>query len=165
MALVLLSGRPGAGKTAFASWLAVRRGFVYVETDAEWSSWGPRVCVQSLEAAVVTHNLAQTLGPNVVIEWGFKVALLGCVHLLRAAGFDAWWLDGDEAATRQGYISRRGSSPNVMAAYKAQVGEIGAAWPKLERFYGDHVIRTVTAGPTYKPFDEIASIMFPEIPG
>jgi hypothetical protein len=165
MALVLLSGRPGAGKTTFASWLATQRGFVHVETDAEWSSWGKLVCVQSLDAAVVTHNLARTLGPNVVIEWGFKTALLSCVHLLRSAGFDTWWLDGDEAAARQGYVSRRGASPSVMAAYTAQVEEIGAAWPRLERFYGDHIIRTVTAGPTYKPFDEIASIMFPEIPG
>jgi hypothetical protein len=164
MASVLLSGSPGAGKTAFASWLAVRRGFVHVETDAEWSKWGPLVCVQSLEAAVVTHNLARALGPNVVIEWGFKVALLDCVRLLRAAGFDAWWLDGDEAAARQGYISRRGHSLSVMAAYRVQVEEIGAAWPRLERFYGDHVIRTVTSGPTYKSFDEIASIMFPDVP-
>jgi hypothetical protein len=78
MALVLLSGRPGAGKTGFASWLAGRRGFVYVETDAEWGIWGPLVCVQSLEAAFVTRNLARALGPNVVIEWGFKVASLGC---------------------------------------------------------------------------------------
>ena len=165
MALVLLSGRPGAGKTAFGSWLAVQRGFVHIETDAEWSKWGSLVCVQSLEAAVATRNLARALGPNVIIEWGFKVALLGCVRQLRAAGFDAWWLDGEEAAARQGYISRKGYSPSVMAAYRVQVEEIRAAWPRLERFYGDHVIRTVTFGPTYKPFDEIASIIFPDVPG
>ena len=80
MTLVLLSGRPGAGKTAFGSWLAAQRGFVYVETDGEWSKWGPLVCVQSLEATVATSNLARALGPNVVIEWGFRVALLGCVR-------------------------------------------------------------------------------------
>ena len=165
MALVPLSGCPGAGKTAFGSWLAVQRGFVHVETDAEWSKWGPLVCVQSLGAAVATRNLARALGPNVVIEWGFKVALLGCVRQLRAAGFDAWWLDGEEAAARHGYISQRGYSPSVMAAYRVQAEEIRVAWPRLERFYGNHVIRTVTSGPTYKPFDEIASIMFPDLPG
>ena len=72
MTLFLLSGRPGAGKTAFGRWLAAQRGFVHVETDGEGSKWGPLVCVQSLEATVATSNLARALGPNVVIEWGFR---------------------------------------------------------------------------------------------
>jgi hypothetical protein len=93
----------------------------------------------------------------------FKVAHLGCVRQLRAAGFDAWWLDGEEAAARQSYISRQGDSAGVMAAYRVQVEEIREAWPRLERFYGDQIIRTVTSGPTYMPFDEIASIMFPDV--
>jgi len=29
----------------------------------------------------------------------------------------------------------------------------------LEYFYGDHVVRTVTSGPTYRPCAEIVSIM------
>jgi hypothetical protein len=163
MALILLSGRPGAGKTAFAHWLVAQHGFIHVETDLEWRTWGPLLCVQSLEDAVATCNRARALGPNVVIEWGFKVALLGCVRQLRAAGFDAWWLGGEEAAAYQGYISRRGTSPRVLDAYRRQVNEIQAAWPELECFYGDHIIRTVTAGPTYLPFAEIASIMFRDV--
>jgi hypothetical protein len=165
MALILLSGRPGAGKTALGDWLAARRGFVHIETDAKWSTWGPLVCVQSLEEAVATRNQTRALGPNVVIEWGFRPDLIGCVRQLRAAGFDAWWLDGDEAAARQGYISRRGDSPSVMAAYRLQVEAIEAAWPKLERFYVDHIIRTVAAGSTYVPFDEIASRMLSDVSG
>ena len=37
-----------------------------------------------------------------------------------------------------------------MAAYRVQVvhKEIREAWPRLERFYGDQIIRTVTSGPT-----------------
>jgi hypothetical protein len=46
-----------------------------------------------------------------------------------------------------------------MAAYLVQVEAIKAAWPQLERFYGDHIIRTVTAGPTYMPFDDVLSVM------
>src|SRR5207245_2900677 len=98
MTLVLLSGRPGAGKTAFSSWLAAQRGFAHVETDA---------------------------------EWGVKVAHLGCVRQLRAAGFDAWWLDGEEAAARQSYISRQGDSAGVMAAYRVRSrrsGKRGRDW-------------------------------------
>lgn len=47
-----------------------------------------------------------------------------------------------------------------------QAGDyIQAVYPKLERFYGDHVTRTVTSGPTYMPFAEIASTMFPDVNG
>ena len=158
MALVLLSGRPGAGKTASGGWLAERQGFIHVETDAEWSTWGPLVCAQNLEAALATLIRARSLGPNVIIEWGFKVALLGSVRQLRSAGFGAWWFDGDEVGARQGYIMRRGASPSVME-------EIQAASPELEPFYGDHIIRTVKVGPTYLPFEEIASTMFPDVIG
>ena len=42
-----------------------------------------------------------------------------------------------------------------------QPGAINSSWPKLALFYGDHIIRTVTSGPTYKAFDEINSIIFP----
>jgi hypothetical protein len=110
MALVLLSGRsgrPGAGKTAFGNWLAAERGFVHVDTDSDWNVLGSLAGVQRAETATAACNRARDLGRNVVIEWGFKVAHLDRVRLLRGAGFDAWWLDGDEAAARQGYIRRR----------------------------------------------------------
>jgi hypothetical protein len=162
MTLLLLSGCPGVGKTEMGNWLVEHRGFIHVETDAEWGTWGPLVCSsQSPEAAAETRERARALGPNVVIEWGFKVGLLGCVRQLQDAGFDAWWLDGDEEAARQGYMKRRGNSPAVMAAYWAQTRDIQAARLELESFYGDHIIRTVASGPTYLPYAEIASIMLP----
>ena len=46
-----------------------------------------------------------------------------------------------------------------MDAYRAQAKAIQEAWPELECFYGDHVVCTVTSGPTYLPCDEIVSIM------
>jgi hypothetical protein len=46
--------------------------------------------------------------------------------------------------------------------YWDQVNAIEAARPMLEEFYGDHIIRTVTPGPTYLTFEEIASIMLPD---
>jgi hypothetical protein len=163
MTLLLLSGRPGAGKTEVCNWLARHRGFIHVETDADWGQWGPLVCgSESPEVAVVTRDRARDLGPKVVIEWGFKVGLLGCVRQLQATGFDAWWLDADEEGARQGYMRRHGNSPVAMAAYWAQVMDIQAAWPELEFLYRDHIIRTVTSGPTYLPCAEIASAILPD---
>lgn len=163
MTLLLMSGRPGAGKTEVGNWLARHRGFIHVETDADWGTWGPLLCgSQSPEATAETRDRARALGPKVVIEWGFKVGLLRCVRHLQAAGFEAWWLDGDEEAARQGYMRRRGNSQTVMAAYWAQTTDIQAARSELEFFYGDHIIRTVTSGPTYLPYAEIASIMLPD---
>jgi hypothetical protein len=159
VALLLLSGRPGAGKTQVGNWLASEHGFSFVESDAKWSTWGPRLCVQALDQAVETFNLARLRGPDVVIEWGFKLEYLNSVRTLRTVGFDAWWLDGDEAACRQGYLSRKGNSPSVLSAYDIQVQAIDAASSRLERFFGDHLIRTVESGPRYMPLEEIASAM------
>ena len=80
MALVLLSGRPGAGKTEFGKWVAAERGYVHIETDAEWSTWAQPLCVHSDEQAVVARNRVRALGPNVTIEWGFAVQLLTSGH-------------------------------------------------------------------------------------
>lgn len=155
--LLLLSGRPGAGKSELGAWMAREFGFVHVDTDNEWASWGGAVCAESLQAAVATRNRARSLGPDVVIEWGFRPTLLKCVRYLRSAGFVPWWLDGDEPAARQAYITRRGSSPAVMAAYQVQVDAIQAAWPELQAFYGDHVVTTLTTGRTFVPLEVTAA--------
>jgi hypothetical protein len=161
VALILLSGRPGSGKTSYGSWLAEQRGFVHIDTDFRWTEWGPLICVENLDQAVMTRNRTRALGPDVIIEWGFRPALLRCVRLLRSAGFDSWWLDGDEAGSRHGFMTREGDSEEVVAAYTAQVDAIEAARTKLEKFYGDHIINAVSAGPTYMPFEQVASIMLP----
>ena len=49
-----------------------------------------------------------------------------------------------------------------MHLYWEQVNAIEDVRPKLEKFYGDHTIRTVTPGPTYMTFEEIASIILPD---
>lgn len=159
MTHLLLSGRPGAGKTHVGKWLDEQHGFRHIETDTPAG-------MQTLNELLKGGQTPQSLGENVVIEWGFAIEDSGLVRKLRDAGFDAWWFDGDEEAARQGYIQRRGDSPEVMDAYWAQAGGIQQAWPELESFYGDdHIIRTVTsgpAGPEYLTCAEIVSTMLPD---
>lgn len=155
--LLLVSGRPGAGKTAFGNWLRDNHGFVHIESDTEWE-WARLLCGARRPAeAAVTAARARARGQNVVVEWGFPTPLLECVRHLRQAGFDTWWFDGEEDALRYGYVKRRGVSRVTMETYWNQVNTIGETWPQMEAFYGDHVVRTVASGPTYLPFEEIAS--------
>lgn len=114
MALILLSGRPGAGKTETGRWLATEHCYVHVETDVEWATWGQALCTADILAgATAVRNRARALGPDVVIEWGFRVKLLPCVRQLRMVGFETWWLDGDEGGgsaglpATAGHLSRR----------------------------------------------------------
>jgi hypothetical protein len=156
--LLLLSGRPGAGKTTYAEWLSDHRGFARIETDLR-GDWIQRLCVEDLGQAQAARKAADGLGPNVVIEWGFFPSELASVRLLKLAGFDPWWFDGDEPAAREGYLKKRGSDANVVAACAAQLERILAAWPELEAFYGDHIIETVSPGPAHLPWEEVAALM------
>ncbi len=156
--LLLLSGRPGAGKTEYSVQLA-RLGFAAIETDKH-PEWLERLQVSTLEQAVSVRNQARSLGENVVMEWGYFPVLLPSVRLLRAAGFDAWWLDGDPVALVESY-RRRWKVPDPMQSgqpYRLQKDRIDGAWPELERFYGpSHILWTVYAGPNYMTFDNFCS--------
>ena len=115
-------------KTETGRWLATEHCYVHVETDVEWATWGQALCTADILAGATTvRNRVRALGPDVVIEWGFRVKLLPCVRQLRMVGFETWWLDGDEGAARQVYLQRRGTSADVIQAYEAQVQSIEAA--------------------------------------
>jgi hypothetical protein len=149
MTLLLLSGRPGAGKTPFGKWLEENRGFTHIETDKDAGLATLNALLGGFQGpggAAEVRAKARALGEKVVIEWGFMIEDFGWVRQLQAAGFDAWWLDGDEQAARQGYINKTGGGPAAMKAYWNQVKAIEAARPALERFYGNNIVCTVTSG-------------------
>ena len=98
-----------------------------------------------------------------MVEWGFAVEQLPCVGLLRDAGFDAWWFDGDESAARVGYVRRHGDQPASLAAYEHQVNDIARASDALRAFYGDRIVRTVTDGPTLLSPETIAARVLGEV--
>ena len=95
---------------------------------------------------------------------GIHTDFLGSLRLLKLVGFDAWWFDADEATARELWRRARGGSP-AMAPYLAQTEPIRQAWPKLSKFYRDHIVQTVEPGPTYTEFDAIAARIFHSEPG
>ena len=154
--LLLISSRPGAGKTAFGQWLRETLSFEFIETDRN-GHWLDALCGANNElTAARVFDQAAALAPKVVIEWGFPVRFLVCVRELDNAGFDTWWFDGDRDALRTSYIRCKGASQAAVAAYEAQTTGIDGALSELATFYGDRVINTVMPGPTYLPFDDIA---------
>jgi hypothetical protein len=174
---ILLSGRPGAGKSAFAEWLKTDRGFERIETDGEHQGtkwWQLINGAQTPAGAAALHAEAQALGAKVVIEWGFPPdpPVLAIVTNIGDAGFDTWWLDGDKQATFQGFVNSRSGthSPEQLIQaiknYWVQTEKIDRAWPDLASFYGEgRIIHAVAPGPTYRPFEEIESIMLSDAEG
>ena len=158
---VLLAGRPGTGKTAYGQWLAQERGFVHIETDTDWRDWLPLLSGPDVNHARAAFNKACSLGPKVIIEWGFPLQYLPCVRRLRNVGFDCWWFDGDEPTARSYYLERRSGSLAALPPYELQTAAIEANWAALERFYKLHIIKTVPGGSRHMPFEMIGSLMFP----
>jgi hypothetical protein len=153
--LLLISGRPGAGKTEFCRWLRDTYDFIHVDTETR-----PQILyslvVQTAIEAQATKEYMLSLGSDVVVDWGFIPDFIGSVRLLKLVGFDAWWFDADEATARELWRRARGGNP-PMAPYLAQTERIRHAWPKLSKFYRDHIVQTVEPGPTYPEFDAVAA--------
>jgi hypothetical protein len=149
MPLLLISGRPGAGKSEFCQWLATNRGFVHIETDceAEWQKWG-RYLDQGTSAAIreLSRDLRR-LGRDVAFEWGFPPAAIDRVTFMRKAGFQPWWFDGDEEAARQGYLQRHGGTNTPQ--HEIQLEAIRRGWKVIEREF--------CGRPTYLSPDDVAA--------
>jgi hypothetical protein len=75
MTHLLLSGRPGAGKTHVGNCVAEQDGFRHIETDTPAG-------MQTLNELLNGVQTPQSLGENVVLEWGFAPGDLPAVRWL-----------------------------------------------------------------------------------
>jgi len=157
MSLLLISGRPGAGKSEFCRWLAAHRDFVHIETDVEWSPWGQLAAAAGAGTAATLRDMALAAGPNVALEWGMRMEYLGRVVDLKEVGFEPWWFDGDEPAARIGWV--RAHSEAGIRAYEIQRDSIAAHAAAIETVFGDRTIRTISSGASYLPPEQIAQII------
>jgi hypothetical protein len=164
--LLLISGRPGAGKSRFCQWLATDRGFVHIETDlpTQWAKWSRFLGGCTLASAKELSRDLRRINRDVAFEWGFAPDAIDCIGLFRKAGFEPWWFDGDDEAAWQGYQQREG--PVNPEAYELQVERIQKSWKAIEREFRGPIIQNVSAGPIYLPSEEVAGrILVNWLPG
>src|SRR5438105_1752902 len=99
--LLHLAGVPAAGKSTFARWLQVQKGFVHIDVDI------------LAPLGILTGNAPEIVGrlrhcgQRVVIDWGFRPASLPLVKDLSAEGVISVWLDADHQVARIKFIERK----------------------------------------------------------
>jgi hypothetical protein len=159
VALLLISGLPGAGKSCYCRWLAEEHNYVHWGTDAKWDEWRQLISVRpNLASATAICNAVRRLGTNVAVEWGYSPGNLPLVKLLGQTGFELWWFAGDEEAARQSWLLRPVVLDQVL--FDTQMAAIHKAWPSIEAAYPGRVLETVTPGPIYMDNAEIYRQMF-----
>ena len=100
------------------------------------------------------------IGARVAFEWGFvPSAYTRFVGLLKQAGLDPWWLDGDPDALLENYKHRDG--PVDLAAFDSQVQDIATHWAAIRAIFKGHIVETVKPGPMSMPFEDLAGIVLP----
>jgi hypothetical protein len=144
--LVLVSGIPATGKSAYGSWLHEHHGFVHVDAEnrgfdrvglADAWAVSARLPPPSLDSLVAGLH---ALGAPVILDWGFPPEWLPLVRAMHAAGITAWWFDGDRAAARHAFVARGTVSE---AALDIQMAKIEAAWDVVQDFYGQRIVEAL----------------------
>jgi hypothetical protein len=137
--LLLISGRPGVGKSEFCRWLAANRGFAHIEIDSD-DRWGNYLEQGTLTAARELTSALRSVRRHIAFEWGFPPPMLDRVGLLR-----------------RGYEQRHG--PINPVAHESQLEAIRQWWKAIQREFDGRIIQNVSTGPTYLPAEEVAAII------
>jgi hypothetical protein len=163
------------GKSTFADWLVKKKGFVRVDSDAGGAgdtraarAW--RVVLETLGTPQQFAALRQFLklapyNPQpIVVEYGMfaNEGGIGLLGMMRDAGAEAWWFDGDRNAAFHAWKAENAKASRNMADLKWHevVGIIDANMQTLQEFFGDNMVRTIEAGPTHIPPEETFKAMF-----
>ena len=141
--LLLISGRPGAGKSTFCHWLEGNRGYTHVEADRDRGKWLALVGDPNPQKLITK---LRTLGTDVAFEVGYAPDLLPGIERLSAEGVEIWWFDGDPEAAWQNFQNRDG--PVSQNDFHAQVALIDAGRLHIDRTYQGRILQVVGPGPT-----------------
>ncbi len=162
--VLVVSGIPGAGKTEFSKWLA-NRGWFRIEMDRVFACVPAAHDIEARWHAVLSRSITTSQfldevhrsGCRVVIEWGFAIGNIPQVRLLRDAGFEIWWFDGDVEACRTSWKKVWGDADRP---FEVQTRSLAAHAAQIADLYQGHTVRTVEANGSRLTCAEIASKIF-----
>lgn len=159
--LVILWGVPGVGKSTFARWLAEKKGYDHIDTDAvvlgsattrvqaAWAMLGYADGPEGFIAAATAHPRP------LAVEFGMWANELGLqlIGRLRRLGGEPWWFDGHREAAREAWRqeNRRSGRPFEDERWGIVVGVIDINWPRIQRFFGHRIVRTIESGGRHVP--------------
>src|SRR5205823_4467699 len=95
--LVVVSGIPATGKSAYASWLREEHGFVHVDIENGGfdplglaGAWAAIARLPPPPLDPLIEGLRALAAP-VVLDWGFPPERLPLVKAMHVSGITAWW--------------------------------------------------------------------------
>lgn len=139
---LLIAGIPGTGKSTFARWLVLERGYVRCPSGEEpGANFLPDI------------DEARRGSDNVVIDWGFPVGMLDTVRALIASGVEPWWFDGDRNAALESFLARTGH-PATKAAWDVQLRNIEDHWDDLASTFEGRILDVISPGPVHLSNEE-----------
>jgi len=159
--IVNVCGIPGSGKTTFCEWLEREKRFLHLDFDQLLCGRGNKVKLSLTDAlrhgSAAFVSLVSNCGQSTVIDWGFPLTNLPIVRALRNEGVAIWWFDGDRKAARTAFSVR--GTPSL-SAFDTQLTSIESNWSHIREVIEDHIIETITAGPTHAKAEWIFEQMF-----
>lgn len=152
--IILIAGMPATRKSTYCGWLRAAKGFVLLDVQREREAID-----QGIAQAGSLTTFIQGLPRRTVIDWGFPPGSTPAVFLLKEAGVDLWWFDGDPEAARAAYLEQ-GRGP--LDDFDRQMENIREAKPVIENLFGENRITVLDLSGRYMPESVICARMFGE---
>ena len=159
--ILLISGQPASGKTAFGDWLRDNRGYLHVDLDAADCLktaglppfWKEKERIANLDSGRLREFVrhVRSLGKPAVLTWAFPTDLVDFARELTSFGVTAWWFEADRLAARQRYAARSTVLRNGVymrakpdtTLFDRYVAAVSSNWARIAPIFGDRVIRTL----------------------
>jgi len=164
--LLVISGVPASGKSSYCQWLTWQ-GWTFINHDR--ANTATRPIDQTWWRLVVTGRAVDFLkvvtngDRDVVLEFGFPMALLPQVERLKIAGVRHWWFDANHDTARTVFLARNQKAIREhkldrlvpLAAFDNYVRDITAHHGQIREIFGSRVIETLLPNGSHLTFKEI----------
>lgn len=138
---LLITGIPACGKSTFARWLA--------EHDYERFPTGEEP-PPDLTTFLAELDLALVRSDKVIVDWGIPAGVLSwaATEVIHKRGFEAWWFDGDRAASLQKFEERRakGEHEAQLVHFYNYMTQVEAYWDQYQALCGGRRLEVIFPG-------------------